>query len=532
MLNVLKITRDILELPNAHLDGDVDVNLQKAIDYLNLYLDSQEEVFQRRLQSVRNMVKNWLAECGDDTIEYKQYREDNFEYFNFNEEYIFKINTIKNVDKLIGFIEFVMNSYVPQPSETTAPVEKEAPQQLPDPIVTQAAISETTIDTNTITQSVEEEEYIAPTPEEIAEQKRKNVEHMERVRRDMDVIAESNRKKILKERSDEVAHTLSDRYDVVQRIVNPIKNVLVENANSMKIQLNDIINELRVKYLIEEDTALLRAMIKVVSINLRNRFKDIPTVVVDKDYQNIITPHHAKIKLFHVAIANLDLVKLHESIRPYSLFELIIYMTDYASRTNSIIIADTPEDIVSLASGIYDIFVTHGLRKEFVYSSSEDNVDVQAIDTWYLQNPILSHYLDMIPSSKVPAKEGVSEILEVFSNRNVLMSQQQLDQGKIDVVKIALDKIFNDTDSGSFIAYYEEMNTYLLIASKIGSFSKVVIVLDSMGVVSFNIFNDNKRYQKTYTPVDAAELSRWFNNIFNPTKVTITQPEGSIYVKS
>ena len=124
MLDVLKITKDILKLPNAYTDGDVNVNLQKAIDYLNLY--NQEEIFQRRLQPVRDMVDEWLGEYdAEGIVEYKQYRENDIEYFNFNDEYIFKINTIKNIDKLIGFVKFVMNTYVPQTNKPVASVEEE-----------------------------------------------------------------------------------------------------------------------------------------------------------------------------------------------------------------------------------------------------------------------------------------------------------------------------------------------------------------------------------------------------------------------
>ena len=545
MLNpqILDIIEWIKQLPSAYDEDDLNPHLSKAIYALEQYDEqTQQQKDKVRLAQLNQRIETFLDTHKDAGITHVKEEDGPFkESHTFNGTYGFYLSDASQLDALDTYLDFILVELIDQIDAKPAPVtvsnadinkngwHSHGPTTS---VMTWNTVSEPNWSTPVeCTPSTEEVEHdsgdFQPTteatemddssselpeepilnPEETALQKKKNVEHLNEIRNGIDRIAEERRQKELKIRTDGIATVIANNHNTVARLSKVVTDFLTEYGEPT-VNLSEVIDEV-LNHNFVNDPAIIRTVIKVIEINLKSTLTPIPSVVIGSDTTNGLLPYSSKAHLAYITICNLATVRAHETVREYSVFELITYMLDYCETTSSLNIADTPEEIVELMSGVYDIFVSNALNPEFVYNSAVAQSTIIA-DTWHRVNPVVTHYLDKIPEVSA-ADSKLKPVTALYAARNLLMSQQYLERTAVVELRDILDAIWIVEQSDVLYEYHPSAECYVIIARNIGPYENVCIVIDKAGAMSYAAKDNSMSYQKNYDVHQTAELLRWFN---------------------
>lgn len=540
---VTSISEEILALEGAYCEGELHPHLKCAIDLLNeFHAELTRKSVTEQLSQLNKRIDCFLTAHKDSGITYTKEEHGPFhQTHNFNGVYRFYLTDIDQVEAFDRFLDFVLVELIDQIDAKPAAVVVTDPnvdkvecqkRSSVSNVVGWSTISEanwsipvectpstgevehdsgdfqrpiTTIEVDNSSSEIPEE--ILLDPEEIELQKKKNVEHLNRVRSGIDKMAEERRQMELKIRTDAIATVIANNHNTVARLIK-VTTAFLKTHPESTIPLSEIMQEIATHDFVS-DPAIIRTVIKLTEINLKAALVSIPTIVIDSSNTIGLLPYSSKAHLAYITVCNLAVVRAHESIRAYSVFELITYMLDYCETTSSLNIADTPEEIVELMSGVYDIFVSNALNPEFVYNSATAQ-SITMADTWYQTNPLVTHYLSKIPPAPI-SDSVLKSIAELYSDRNTLMSQQSLDRANVVKLRDMFDKLWITQQSNVVCEYHESLGSYVIAAREVGPYEHVCIVIDNLGVMSYVSKDTSMSYQKNYDVNQTAELLRWLN---------------------
>lgn len=355
-------------------------------------------------------------------------------------------------------------------------------------------------------------------------QKQKSIEHLNKVREGMNASAEAKRNEQLKLRTDEIAHYIANNFNTTQ-LIKSTATAIISEITTPAVKLSDLLKQIKEALPIEvTDDSLLRTVIRTVEINLKHKLalKTAVSVDVETSFRYLTTLQ--KMGLAYTTICNLTYVAAHEAIRPYSVFALITYMLDYCDRTSSLNIAETPEEIVDLMAGVYDIFVSNALKTDFVYDAATDLQKQILPDQWHLNHEIVKSYLDQLPKRSLnDASESVNKLVGIYRNRDTLMSYQNIKPDNVIELKSLLTEIIGYQDAQTYSAKFED-DTYLIITRDVGTFAVICIYIDNMGCLSYIQQVDGKASQQYYLPNDASMLLKWFEITIPKARSINTNP--------
>ena len=176
---------------------------------------------------------------------------------------------------------------------------------------------------------------------------------------------------------------------------------------------------------------LIRLMIHVCYINFRNQLKQVPKLQptdLKKLHMSMATSD--KEMMVGVALENFDIVRAHRTARSYGHYQLTLYIIDMCHKSSSLTICETPDEIATLAEGMYNILLSKNLEGDSVYAISVNNgYDVDDVN-WFRKNVVIKAYFDYITEGciQLPSPVAmVNSIAEIFNNRDTTMSVQSID---------------------------------------------------------------------------------------------------------
>lgn len=506
---VKNIIDDIKRIIPTDSEEVLDVHLHEAIKQLHEYSTGLTDRRDAKLNRVKDKLTNYVSQYPD--FNYTMIpMVDGSDHYEFNELYTFKLRADGDIDLLEQFVDnFVTNILnTPKLVPTTQP-------QVGSPGVG-VKRTVTTLDHEVV---------------DTEEQKRKSIETMEKVREDMNKMSESKRQEALKVRTDEIAHYISNTYDQVKSIKAAATKVL-SGLTGGTVKLSQVMEDVKkeLPFAVQGYETTLRSMIRVAELNLKSKLELAVVVEIDVPTALRYLVTQDKQEIAYLTACNLDFIAAHGDIRPYNIFELITYILDYCDRSSSLTIADTPEEVVDLISGIYDIFVANGLDTEFVYDASMDMKSQVLPDGWYLNNRLTMSYLDKLPCVDLKSEPiEICKLTAIYAQRDILMSYQHIKAEQIESVKQILTNFTSSKALPPVYAVSYGEDRYLIIARDVGSFSSVLIYIDQRGCLSYAIQPDEKSYQKYYLPRDAGSLLKWFEIIMpkstTPPAITLNHGE-------
>lgn len=537
-LHSIEIMNSLIEsLPSCN-DKTSDI-LSKITSLTTEYVTAMETYKQEDRKAKLQIIKDTITasiNAADDEEKYCDINEINdFIYFDVCDVYTFKYSSTTDIKLLENFIEFAFESMgielvaapVEQtPDEPETPINTTEDKTPPNPTIeSNQSPTDDNVFANLEPIALDETDDVI-VEEDIEARKKKNVEHMNSVRDNITRATEQVRLAKFKERTDEIAHVISDTHTIVTLIRNGVSNVFNKLTQS-EVFLSDVIK------MVGEDIGSLthvlwvRLLIKVEALNRKNKLLRTPKIIIDDAIKNGQIASLDKKDMVYITVCNLEFIASHSPVRPYSIFALIVYMLDYCDKTSSLAISETPEEIVELMSGVYDIFVSNSLKEDFVYDASDDITSLGTLDKWHQKNDIVMMYLND-PNFDTPDGDSnvVDEIIKIYKTRDVLMSTQTLDKSQTTAIHELLNQIETNGSSRYIRKRYEDKDTYVLIAKNVGGFQNICIVADNLGVVSYVNFDATHTYQKNYVQQNASELIKWLK-LLMPENST-TEPQQDI----
>lgn len=530
-LDLISDIKSILaSIPACHVDGKLDPKIQEAVDVIERRIETciakDREV---EIQYIKDMIDASLLNHTDRTILTMMGTSNGLFNITIDDVFGFKLHPSTDIKMLRNFVEYVFDTLgvtIVEPMLENIPTDSKTAE---DEVTEAPTVVVEEPESVEIEEPAEEaiEEVVYLDPEEIEIKKKQNVEHLNNVRSNLNKLSDEARSVKLKERTDEIAHVISDNHTIVSIMKNGIKYVF-NQLEGNEIFLSDILNRTKEKIGHVSNMNWLRALVKVEEINRKNKLEPTPRVIVDNNLATNTIASLDKKEVAYIVVCNLEFISNHHDVRGYSIFELITYMLDYCDKTSSLTITDTPEEIANLMSGVYEIFVSNNLNKDFVYNVSDDITTLGLVDNWHLKNNIVMSYLtDADFNTLSNYDDDVNKVVDICSKRDILMSTQTLDTNQTKQLYSVLDSI-NLTSTNNVIRKHDvENNTYVLIGKNIGTYKNICIVIDSMGVVSYMNQTDGRSFQKNYTPQYASDLIKWLDVLF-PKYPTIVQPIGLV----
>lgn len=494
-LNTVKqINQLVDELINDEETQPIVDILKDALTNYKTVLATRERVSQlKTINKIIDNIKIRYPELKVDVSELNDIRT-----IVFNDTYGIRLTHQSRVGDLVEFANFVVNQYELKPSTNTSTV--------PDPGSIQPVSRQ-----NDIT------DPHVPTESEIAAKKKDNVEHIKKLKESQERETALAREKVLRDRCVEI--------DTILKHVTPDVEETLETIDLVAQASPELDHDVRLEEIIKiskQSAVLVRLLVQVYIINsqLIQDGKEWNTRS-NKPKEPVTLNTEYKKQLFMIAVTQLTLVKAHSNVRGYPIQELIVTMLDYCDKTSSLTIIDTPEDIASLASGIYDILLNKDLNRDFVYKPDNSNPLLENDANWYINSKVLRSYVVHIPYTGAieymdePVKKLI-EILHIVGQRDVLFANQTLSHSGIKrVFEIASDVINNSDTEQNYYSFKYKKNDILelVVLSKLPNGTIVCIVRDEHGVSSYIQYNDNKSYQQHHTNDTVNVLIKWFENI-------------------
>lgn len=495
-LNTVKqINQLVDELINDEETQPIVDTLKDALTNYKTILATRERVSQlKTINKIIDNIKIRYPELKVDVSELNDIRT-----IVFNDTYGIRLTHQTHIGDLVEFANFVINQYELKPSTKTSTV--------PDTESIQPVASQ---------QSDITDPHV-PTESEIAAKKKDNVEHIKKLKESQERETALAREKVLRDRCVEI--------DTILKRVTPDVEETLETIDLVAQASPELDHDVRLEEIIKiskQSAVLVRLLVQVYIINsqLIQDGKEWNTRS-NKPKEPVTLNTEYKKQLFMIAVTQLKLVKAHSNVRGYPIQELIVTMLDYCDKTSSLIIIDTPEDIASLASGIYDILLNKDLNRDFVYKPDNSNPLLENDANWYKNSKVLRSYVVHIPFTSAieymdePVKKLI-EILHIVGQRDVLFANQTLSHSGIKrVFEIASDVINNSDTEQNYYSFKYKKNDILelVILSKLPNGTIVCIVRDEHGVSSYIQYNDNKSYQQHHTNDTVNVLIKWFENI-------------------
>lgn len=193
-------------------------------------------------------------------------------------------------------------------------------------------------------------------------------------------------------------------------------------------------------------------------------------------------------------------------------------MLDYCRKTSALELADSPEAIVDLASGVYDIFLSMNLHEDIAYAPDTNNHLNIFDDKWYRTNRALLLNLDKIGSKykneyNDKTKTTLDSIFNLVNNRSLLQSKQKITHLEFDDLNILVNSLLNnDVDSTGTVYYKQDVDNHVIVY-KYKYRSVMCMVIDNNGLLTFIMDNEKGRYQQHHGSDSAATAIKWLYNL-------------------
>ena len=364
------------------------------------------------------------------------------------------------------------------------------------------------------------------TAEEIDEQKQANVDHLKKVKDNINGSVESKRQTQMRFRVGEIADGIGGTRIDVEKLRPPIEEWLSDMSNDMTITLFDLVDLIHSKVRMS-DPMLTRLLIQVCIINRHHRLLDVPRFTETPKTKNTYMQLNTSDKelLVGITLANLDVVEQHKHARTYGLYQLAIYVIDLCNKSSSLTVTESPEEIVSITVGVYNILLSKNLDGNFVYAADVNNQYDVSTEDWFKTNKVIRSYLDRI--EHITEEDNQQDIIAVISGliaqRDVTMSTARLDtKSANEILDWALKLPHTSTNHiGTNMGHAD--GTYIVtgnyptgIVDGVANFKQAAVIATHDAIAVIVKPKTGGLTQEFYNPEHASRLALWLE-FFLPT---------------
>lgn len=194
--------------------------------------------------------------------------------------------------------------------------------------------------------------------------------------------------------------------------------------------------------------SIVAAMIELMVINRSYYMQDSKFFKPTLHTISWSLPISEKVDVFVWAIANLHHVREVRHLRPFDDGKLAAYLLDYANRGSSLHVAVSPDEIVRLATSLYDLFAVHNFDTKFIYATDMNNGYEVDRQDWHLDNSVVNFYLSEGRNRALPTltDANLDRILNIIDRRDVTMTIPKLHTEDISELNALLESIPSESN--------------------------------------------------------------------------------------
>ena len=357
--------------------------------------------------------------------------------------------------------------------------------------------------------------------EQIDEQRQASVDHLRSVKNNITDGVELAKKEKLKHRIGEMADGIGGTSLDVAAIREQVDMWLNNMSNDKTMTLFELVDLIKTKARVD-DPMLIRLVIQICIVNYRQKLQDTPAFIESDKSKNMYMQMSSidKELLVGISVVQLDMIQQQSFGRPYGNYQLAIYLIDLCNKSSSLVVTESPEEIVSLTIGVYNILLSKNLAGDFVYAADVNNqYDVYPED-WFKKNNVISNYLNRIQN--ITEGDGQHDIIGIISNliakRDVTMSTPRLPTDDVNSVFEWASKLPNKETNEFLVRLGHNDDVYVIygeypvgVENETLVFKQTVIVATGDTMVAFVKPKNGGLTQEFYNPEHVGKLALWLN---------------------
>lgn len=496
----------------------------RVIVIRNLINAYREELISNSEKTRFLNIVNMLTEINADNINFifklktlnPSGRGDNDYEFIFNNTFKYVYRANDGLEELLNFIGY-MSTVIPEMANINTDDMKPT-----TPRTVYITLDNNDINPqNTITEIVKEDSL--QQPDDVADLNERDYEDEERLKlenvKTLKAIKDNADKRTAAHRAELFNKRVIDATNYLASLPDPTESIefittwLIDFSNNQTLDILEFTNYVIENCDIKLSKAMWRVVIESVANNLADKLIKIASFKPNRTALYMAITSQDKADLIILALALHGLINEHAQAVNLDIPSLAIRILDYCDKTSSTAVAESPEELTQLAIMLYGVVLSKNLTSEFIYAVDINSQHIIDEDDWFINNDVISHYLDVIRGEAIEdikSKPIIDTIATIIDSRDKLMTDSTLSNSAAAGLYIQLDTLTAMYDNPDVVISATDRT--IVIGGKYSEDNTVAFVIATESAICTIIrVSDMSYIQSFYNAANVMKLTKWLS---------------------